>query len=154
MSDEVTFSAKQVATKLNTDAKTIRKFFRSAASTTEAVGQGGRYEFLESDLPQIKEEFEKWNSGQSRRAPKAEGDDTPTPKKSRSKKAAVEELVELEDDDELLDLDDDEDLTPEVIDEEPEEAPKPKRSRKKKEPEPTDEELMGIEEGDIEDLDF
>lgn len=128
--EEITFSAKQVATKLNTDAKTIRKFFRSDASTTEPVGQGGRYEFAESDLPQIKTEFEAWQSGQSRRAKPAEDGESPAPKskKSKGKKEAAPALaaVELEDDDEVLDLDaDDKD--------------------------PTDEDILGIED-DLEDI--
>ena len=57
-----TLTAKQVATRIGTDAKSLRKFFRSPASTVEAVGQGGRYEFDKADLPKIKAEFEAWNS--------------------------------------------------------------------------------------------
>ena len=57
-----TLTAKQVATRIGTDAKSLRKFFRSSASTVEAVGQGGRYEFDKADLPKIKAEFEAWNS--------------------------------------------------------------------------------------------
>lgn len=97
-----TLTAKQVATRIGTDAKTLRKFFRSPASTTEAVGQGGRYEFAKDDLPQIKEEFEKWNSTKTTRTargPKAE-------KPTRNSKPAVEEIDEV---DEELELDGPED---------------------------------------------
>jgi hypothetical protein len=58
-----TYSAKQVATRIGTDAKTLRKFFRSPKSTFTAVGQGGRYEFPKSELPAIKEAFDAWKNG-------------------------------------------------------------------------------------------
>jgi hypothetical protein len=45
-----TFSAKQVANRIGTDPKTLRKFLRSPSSPYEAVGQGKRYEFLDLDL--------------------------------------------------------------------------------------------------------
>lgn len=55
-----TYTAKQVAMRCGTDAKTMRKFFRSNYSTVEPVGQGGRYDFAASDLPKIKREFAAW----------------------------------------------------------------------------------------------
>lgn len=57
-----TYTAKQVATRCGTDAKTMRKFFRSKASTVEPVGQGGRYEFDAGDMPKIKREFDAWSN--------------------------------------------------------------------------------------------
>ena len=60
LKDRDTYTAKQVAYRLGTDAKTLRKFFRSSHSTVEPVGQGGRYEFESSDMPQIKKEFAGW----------------------------------------------------------------------------------------------
>ena len=54
------YTAKQVAARCGTDAKTLRKFLRSSHSTAEAVGQGGRYEFDADDLPLIKKEFGAW----------------------------------------------------------------------------------------------
>jgi hypothetical protein len=90
--DRETYTAKQVATRISTDAKTLRKFFRSDASTVEPVGQGGRYEFDAADLPQIKAEFSKWNSRQA-------GKSSPTGKSS-PKPAAV---VEVDEDAEELD---------------------------------------------------
>lgn len=60
LKDRETYTAKQVATRCGTDSKTMRKFFRSSASTVEPVGQGGRYEFAASDLPKIKREFDAW----------------------------------------------------------------------------------------------
>lgn len=65
-----TYTAKQVATRIGTDAKTLRKFFRSPASTIEAVGQGGRYEFDKADLPTIEKEFAEWSAQQKTRAPR------------------------------------------------------------------------------------
>lgn len=57
-----TFSAKQVATRIGTDAKTLRKFLRSSSSPFDAVGQGKRYEFTTRELAQIREAFNKWQS--------------------------------------------------------------------------------------------
>ena len=54
------YTAKQVASRCGTDAKTMRKFFRSSHSTVEPVGQGGRYVFDSKDFPQIKREFDAW----------------------------------------------------------------------------------------------
>jgi len=55
-----TYTAKQIAVRCGTDAKTMRKFFRSSHSTVEPVGQGGRYEFDARDMPKIKKEFLTW----------------------------------------------------------------------------------------------
>lgn len=55
-----TYTAKQIAMRCGTDAKTMRKFFRSSHSTVEPVGQGGRYEFAATDLPLIRKEFDTW----------------------------------------------------------------------------------------------
>lgn len=62
-----TYTAKQVATRIGTDAKHLRKFFRDANSGYTAVGQGGRYEFPEDQLPIIKKAFDAWNSTKVRR---------------------------------------------------------------------------------------
>lgn len=105
-----TLTAKQVATRIGTDAKTLRKFFRSPASTTKAVGQGGRYEFAKDDLPAIQEEFAKWNSGKTARTPRAKAE-----KPTRATTPVVEEVDEADEeleldgpsDDELDDEDDD-----------------------------------------------
>lgn len=66
-SSEKTFSAKQVATRIGTDAKQLRKFLRDPNSNYEAVGQGGRYDFLESELPKIAAAFAAWSSTKTRR---------------------------------------------------------------------------------------
>lgn len=57
-----TYTAKQIASRCGTDAKTMRKFFRSKYSTVEPVGQGGRYEFDARDFPTIKAQFTKWRA--------------------------------------------------------------------------------------------
>lgn len=66
-----TFSAKQVATRIGTDAKTLRKFLRSKASPYEAVGQGARYEFPKEDLAEIKRIFQKWEKAKRITVPAA-----------------------------------------------------------------------------------
>jgi hypothetical protein len=107
-----TLTAKQVATRIGTDAKTLRKFFRAGVSDFKAVGQGGRYEFAKADLPAIKAAFEKWNAGKAVRTTRAKSDE---PKKPTGRMATVveEELDDeeptLEDLDDL-ELDDDEEL--------------------------------------------
>ena len=126
-----TYTAKQVATRIGTDAKTLRKFFRSPNSTVEPVGQGGRYEFDAADLPKIREEFTKWNSTKATRTPKAPGEKKPRQSKGRSAPANVELI---EEDDEILELDDDE-LDDEELD-----------------LEPTDEELEELDD-EVDDLD-
>jgi len=65
--EQKTYSAKQVATRIGTDAKQLRKFFRDPNSGYSAVGQGGRYDFPESDIPKIKTAFDAWNATKTRR---------------------------------------------------------------------------------------
>lgn len=62
-----TYSAKQVASRIGTDAKTLRKFFRDPKSGFDAVGQGGRYDFTEDSVPVIKKAFDQWNAGKAKR---------------------------------------------------------------------------------------
>jgi hypothetical protein len=69
MTEEQVYSAKQVASRIGTDAKTLRKFFRSSASPYNAVGQGGRYEFPAKDLEKIKTHFVAWQSGKGATKP-------------------------------------------------------------------------------------
>lgn len=111
-SDEDTLAAKQVASILSTnlnmavDAKTLRQFFRSAASTIEAVGSGGRYEFLETDVPTIQKEFAAWKEGHAsrgaKRGPRGTG-------RSKASNQVIEEIEEVEEIEEL-ELEDDLDL--------------------------------------------
>jgi hypothetical protein len=62
-----TYSAKQVASRIGTDAKQLRKFFRDKQSGYTPVGQGGRYDFPEADIPKIKAAFDTWNATKTRR---------------------------------------------------------------------------------------
>lgn len=103
-----TLAAKQVATMLNTEAKTLRQFLRSPASTFEAVGSGGRYEFTEGDVPQIKQEFDAWRSAHAARGSKRTAGKGSTPSKPIEEVEELEEIEELDDelDDEDLELDD------------------------------------------------
>lgn len=90
-SNENTLQAKQVATILGTEAKTLRQFFRSEASTVEAVGSGGRYEFLETDVPKIKEEFEAWKAAHASRG---RGRPAGSGGGRKAKKVAEAEIIE------------------------------------------------------------
>jgi hypothetical protein len=67
MTEPRTYSAKQVATRIGTDAKQLRKFLRDPNTKYKAVGQGARYDFPETDLPAIKAEFDAWSSTKQRR---------------------------------------------------------------------------------------
>lgn len=67
MAGDPTLSAKQVARRIGTEAKILRKFFRDPKSGYEAVGQGGRYDFDPADLPEIQKKFDAWNAGKARR---------------------------------------------------------------------------------------
>ena len=67
MAEQQTLSAKQVARRIGTDAKTFRKWLRSSASPYDAVGQGQRYEFPEKDLPKITKSFKAWKGRSSSR---------------------------------------------------------------------------------------
>lgn len=128
--DRDTYTAKQIAARCGTDSKTMRKFFRSAHSTVEPVGQGGRYEFDAADLPKIKREFATW-----RKKAKAR---TSVPKPADS---TPEEVVQAEVDEfnakinskEMSDI-----LAEAGVDDEEE---------------PTEEELAELEELDLDDLD-
>jgi len=102
-----TLAAKQVATLLGTEAKTLRQFFRSPASTVEAVGSGGRYEFLETDIPKIKSEFETWKAQHASRGAKRGSGKSSKPAEEIEEVEEIEEL-DLEDelDDEELELED------------------------------------------------
>lgn len=91
-----TLTAKQVATRIGTDAKTLRKFFRSANSTVEAVGQGGRYEFAKDDLEKIRSEFTNWNTNKPARAPKG-SKSTADAEPKRKVEDIPEEDLELDD---------------------------------------------------------
>lgn len=66
MTDE-TYSAKQVARRIGTDAKTFRKWLRSSSSPYPAVGQGKRYEFPVKELSHIKLHFEAWKNKTARK---------------------------------------------------------------------------------------
>jgi hypothetical protein len=86
-----TYGAKQVATRIGTDPKTLRKFLRSAASPYESVGQGGRYDFPVEDLPEIDKAFHKWHNRGAKKSS--------TPTKRTVKRVTKAAPIEDEDDD-------------------------------------------------------
>lgn len=108
---EALLGAKEVATQVGTDAKSLRQFFRSGKSTFTAVGAGGRYEFKASDVEKIKTEFDAWKSGKPGRGRAAGEGGTTT--RSRGRAAAgkpvevIEEVEEIEELEDLEELDED-----------------------------------------------
>lgn len=79
MTDE-TFSAKQVARRIGTDAKTFRKWLRSSSSPYAAVGQGKRYEFPQNELAKIRLHFEVWKNKSARKNPVVKANGVSHPK--------------------------------------------------------------------------
>lgn len=117
-----TYSAKQVANRIGTDAKTLRKFLRSSASPYTAVGQGKRYEFPKDELAEMKKLFNAWQTKNRARMTKAETTPKVDPDSARRTREAafnkaveegmelIDELDEGEPTDEELDDIEDEDL--------------------------------------------
>jgi hypothetical protein len=95
-----TYTPKQVASRIGTDAKTLRKFFRSGVGTVKAVGQGGRYEFPADMIDTIRSEFDTWKGNKPVRKPAGEKGAS---SKTRTAPATAEVI---EDDEEELSLDD------------------------------------------------
>lgn len=100
-------SAKEAATELGTDARTLRKFLRKKSGL---VGQGQRWEIDRKDLKALRKEFEDWAGGKrERKAP------IPTDEELEDEMQEVEDLdLELEeldgpDEDELEELEFDDD---------------------------------------------
>lgn len=57
-------SAKEAAREIGTDARTLRKFIRSAKDLPiEPVGQGARYEFTKQEVKTLKKAFVTWSNG-------------------------------------------------------------------------------------------
>lgn len=137
-----TYTAKQVAGRCGTDAKTMRKFFRSAHSTVEPVGQGGRYEFAAKDLPKIQKEFTAWMKRSAGRTP------INTPAKQAAQEAIRNAKRRVERDPTGAEV------TPVQVNEQVEDDEELDEWGSSVDREPTPEELEGMdEELDLDDLD-
>ena len=98
---DTTLTAKQAATKLGTDARTLRKFFR-ATPDIEAVGRGGKYEIDAKELPAIRKAFKVWEKDETK---KAKARAAAKAEKAAAKKTAPVDDIEEPTDDDLEDLD-------------------------------------------------
>jgi len=105
-SSEGKLSAKEAATAIGTDARSLRKYLRSQHGL---VGQGQRWLIAPDDIPELKAKFDVFSKGAK---PKV---DKPAKKAAKPKADApppddddeLEDLTDLmPDDDELEDLDD------------------------------------------------
>lgn len=108
-----TLTTSQVAAKLNTDAKVLRRFLRATPEWSNP-GSGGRYAFTSTDLAQLRKQFPKWVAGEgakTTRKPKARVVATPTgaevrPTTDRRRRAKATEAlppVDIEDSPEVWD---------------------------------------------------
>lgn len=142
-----TYTAKQVATRCGTDAKTMRKFFRSKHSTVEAVGQGGRYEFDAKDLPKIKREFDAWQKKSQANSTRKTVTPIPTQKEigDALSRKEIEEAAQG-----VVDQDEDDDFTMEQVADAIERAQEQELAEEDEEP--TEEDLAGVDDLDL-DLD-
>lgn len=109
---EKLLGAKEVATQLGTDAKTLRQFFRSGKSTHfTAVGAGGRYEFKESDVEKIGAEFNAWKANKPGRGRGGSSEGGTSTRKRGAKvtkpEDTIEEIEEIEELEDLEDLEED-----------------------------------------------
>jgi predicted transcriptional regulator len=69
-----TFTVKEVAEKLGTDARTLRKFFRAEATEKggkigeDTPGKGGRYSIEARQVPSLNKRFAAWSEAHTRKA--------------------------------------------------------------------------------------
>lgn len=66
-------NAKDIAARLDTDTRTLRKFLRSPASGIDPVGKGGRYNIEAKAMRSLTTRFAAWDAN---RRPAAEVIDT------------------------------------------------------------------------------
>lgn len=97
MADDV-LSAKQVASMLDTDARTFRKFMREVTDPDDHPGQGGRWNFVddEEEIGELSKKFAEWQGSKTKRV------------RLRSTEDEVDDddVEELEDEVEEFELDD------------------------------------------------
>lgn len=63
-----TITAKELATRLDTDARTVRKFLRSDAAAGNAEGtpgKGSRYAIEAKQVASLKKRFNAWNAART-----------------------------------------------------------------------------------------
>lgn len=104
-------SAKEAAKEIGTDARTLRKFIRSAKDLpVEPVGQGARYEFTPKEVKALKKAFVSWSNGSTpKQTKKVNGHkiDTADPEDGvQDEIDRTTEEVDLDDDGEVVDLED------------------------------------------------
>lgn len=76
-------NTREIADKLGTDPKRLRRFLRSDVTYRNA-GQGGRYEFTDRDVPTLKKRFDAWDAAASAKT-------TERPRKTRRSTTRVDE---------------------------------------------------------------
>lgn len=82
-------STKEIAEKLGTDPRTLRKFLRSKQSGVEAVGQGKRYTISQRSVKSLATKFEKWSK-------EAKPEQEPLPPEAETEEEELEIIQEME----------------------------------------------------------
>lgn len=72
-----TINVQELATELNTDARTARKFLRSVTPADEQPGKGGRWAIEKKDIRGLKSKFTKFQEAMQARAEAAPEELTP-----------------------------------------------------------------------------
>lgn len=90
MSETAVMTTAEVADELDTDPKTLRKFFRSDKCDIDPVGQGKRYAITADNIDDLRTAFDAWSTGKAKKADDAE----PAPDKApKAKGKAPAETV-------------------------------------------------------------
>jgi hypothetical protein len=63
---------KEAADKIGTTPRRLRQFLRSKKSTYVAVGSTSRYDFEETEIPELERRFKRWADGKVQPMPKHE----------------------------------------------------------------------------------
>lgn len=71
MADATILTTRQVAEKLDTDPRVLRRFLRSDGSGRDKVGKGKRYEFTAPQVPALKKKFAAWAAADKGATPEA-----------------------------------------------------------------------------------
>jgi hypothetical protein len=92
-----TITVTDLATELNTDARTARKFLRSVTPSEEQPGKGGRWQIEKRDIRSLRSKFSKFAEAETaRKAEKAAPVETPEGDDELELEPTAEELAAID----------------------------------------------------------